>query len=108
VALADHERIFDYCSVARRWAGVLGEAAEGYRCWVLVLGEESAAAIAASLNWGEPRPSAHNLHRLADGWQGSTVRVTLEDQRYWGCAFFGRRAKTLCLTWMIVRAAGSR
>jgi hypothetical protein len=31
-----------------------------------------------------------NRHRLADGWQGSTVRSILENPRYTGFAFFGR------------------
>jgi recombinase/recombinase-like zinc beta ribbon protein len=34
-----------------------------------------------------------NRHRLADGWQGSTVRSILENPRYTGYAFFGRWAK---------------
>jgi len=55
-------------------------------------------AIANGLNRdGIPCPSAHrpeqNRHRLADGWQGSTVRAILENPRYTGYAFFGRWAK---------------
>lgn len=34
-----------------------------------------------------------NRHRLADGWQGSTVRAILENPRYTGYAFFGRWTK---------------
>ena len=34
-----------------------------------------------------------NRHRLADGWQGSTVRAILENPRYTGYAVFGRWAK---------------
>ncbi|MPZ00137.1 MAG: hypothetical protein GEU97_19545 [Actinophytocola sp.] len=44
-----------------------------------------------------PCPSARrpdqNRHRIADGWQGSTVRAILENPRYTGYAFFGRWAK---------------
>jgi hypothetical protein len=32
-------------------------------------------------------------HRLADGWQGSTVRAILDNPRYTGYAFFGRWTK---------------
>ena len=42
---------------------------------------------------GEPQPAGEveaGLHRLADGWQGSTVRAILENPRYTGYAFFGR------------------
>jgi hypothetical protein len=46
---------------------------------------------------GVPCPSARrpdqNTHRLADGWQGSTVRAILENPRYTGYAFFGRWTK---------------
>lgn len=90
------------------------KAAEGYRLRVLTLEEETAAivrrifaeylddkgdrAIAAGLNRDDiPCPSAHwrdqNKHRLADGWQGSTVRAILENPRYTGYAFFGRWTK---------------
>jgi DNA invertase Pin-like site-specific DNA recombinase len=90
------------------------KAAEGYRLRVLVLDEEAAAvvrrifveylggkgdrAIANGLNRdGTPCPSAHrpeqNRHRLADGWQGSTVRSILDNPRYTGYAFFGRWTK---------------
>ncbi|WP_281257485.1 recombinase family protein [Actinophytocola xinjiangensis] len=34
-----------------------------------------------------------NRHRLADGWQGSTVRAILDNPRYTGYAFFGRWTK---------------
>ncbi|WP_211769407.1 recombinase family protein [Kutzneria sp. CA-103260] len=34
-----------------------------------------------------------NRHRLADGWQGSTVRAILENPRYTGYAVFGRWTK---------------
>jgi hypothetical protein len=52
-------------------------------------------AIAAGLNRdGVLCPSAsrpeQNSHRLADGWQGSTVRSILENPRYTGYAVFGR------------------
>ncbi|WP_232376787.1 recombinase family protein [Amycolatopsis aidingensis] len=90
------------------------KAAEGYRLRVLALDEETAPvvrrifaeyldgrgdrAIANGLNRdGIPCPSARrpeqNTHRLADGWQGSTVRSILENPRYTGYAFFGRCAK---------------
>jgi hypothetical protein len=46
---------------------------------------------------GVPCPSARrpdqNRHRLADGWQGSTVRSILENPRYTGYAIFGRWTK---------------
>ncbi|MEV0054312.1 recombinase family protein [Saccharopolyspora shandongensis] len=94
------------------------KAAEGYRLRVLAIDEESAVvirrifaeylggrgdrAIANGLNRdGVPCPSARrpdqNRHRLADGWQGSTVRSILENPRYTGYAFFGRwtRQETL-------------
>ncbi|HEY4457319.1 MAG TPA: recombinase family protein [Pseudonocardiaceae bacterium] len=88
--------------------------AEGYRLRVLVIDEEAAEvvrrifaeyadgkgdrAIANGLNRdGIPCPSAHrpdqNRHRLADGWQGSTVRSILENPRYTGYAVFGRWSK---------------
>jgi hypothetical protein len=55
-------------------------------------------AIAAGLNRdGVLCPSAsrpeQNSHRLADGWQGSTVRSILENPRYTGYAVFGRWIK---------------
>jgi hypothetical protein len=34
-----------------------------------------------------------NRHRLADGWQGSTVRAILENPRCTGYAVFGRWTK---------------
>jgi DNA invertase Pin-like site-specific DNA recombinase len=87
------------------------KAAEGFRLRVLVIDEPAAEAvrrifadylagfgdraIAARLNRaGLPCPSAYrpeqNRHRLADGWQGSAVRVILENPKYTGYAFFGR------------------
>jgi hypothetical protein len=90
------------------------KAAEGYRLRILAIDESSAGvvrrifaeyldgsgdrAIANSLNRdGVLCPSARrpdqNSHRLADGWQGSTVRAILENPRYTGYAFFGRWAK---------------
>ncbi|WP_145735722.1 recombinase family protein [Saccharopolyspora dendranthemae] len=86
-------------------------AADGYRLKVLAIDEEVVdvvrrifaeylsgrgdRAIANGLNRdGIPCPSARrpeqNRHRLADGWQGSTVRSILENPRYTGYAFFGR------------------
>ena len=45
-----------------------------------------------------------NRHRLADGWQGSTVRSILENPRYTGFAFFGRWTKhETCWTLMTWR-----
>lgn len=90
------------------------KAAEGFRLRVLAVDEFAAQvvrrifadyrrglgdrAIASGLNRdGIPCPSAHrpeqNRHRLADGWQGSAVRVILENPRYTGYAFFGRWAR---------------
>jgi DNA invertase Pin-like site-specific DNA recombinase len=90
------------------------KAAEGYRLRVLAIDEASAKvvrrifveyldgkgdrAIAAGLNRDNiPCPSARrpdqNRHRLADGWQGSTVRAILENPRYTGYAFFRRWTK---------------
>jgi DNA invertase Pin-like site-specific DNA recombinase len=90
------------------------KSAEGYRLRVLAIDDEAAEvvrrifaeyldgkgdrAIANSLNRdGIPCPSARrpeqNRHRLADGWQGSTVRSILENPRYTGYAFFGRWTK---------------
>jgi DNA invertase Pin-like site-specific DNA recombinase len=90
------------------------KAAEGYRLRVLVIDDTSAAvvrrifaeyldgkgdrAIAAGLNRDAiPCPSARrpdqNRHRLADGWQSSTVRSILENPKYTGYAFFGRWTK---------------
>ena len=90
------------------------KASEGYRLRVLAVDELSAEivqrifaeyldgrgdrAIANGLNRdGIPCPSARrpdqNRHRLADGWQGSTVRSILENPRYTGYAFFGRWTK---------------
>lgn len=78
----------------------LRKAVEGYRLRVMVLDEPAAdvvrrifaeyldgfgdRAIAKGLNRdGVLRPSARrpeqNTHRLADGWQGSTVRSSLEN-----------------------------
>jgi SAM-dependent methyltransferase len=46
---------------------------------------------------GIPCPSAHrrdqNRHRLADGWQGGSVRAILDNPRYTGYAIFGRWTK---------------
>jgi DNA invertase Pin-like site-specific DNA recombinase len=90
------------------------KAAEGYRLRLLAIDEPSAEvvrrifaeyldgrgdrAIAAGLNSdGILCPSAHrpeqNRHRLAEGWQGSTVRAILENPRYTGYAVFGRWTK---------------
>lgn len=90
------------------------KAAEGYRLRVLAIEDASAEvvrrivaeyldgkgdrAIANGLNRdGIPCPSARrpdqNRHRLADGWQGSTVRAILDNPRYTGYAFFGRWTK---------------
>lgn len=90
------------------------KAAEGYRLRILAIDEPSAEvvrrifaeyldgygdrAIANRLNLdGVPCPSMRrpdqNRHRLADGWQGSTVRSILENPRYTGYAFFGRWTK---------------
>ena len=90
------------------------KAAEGYRLRILAIDDSSAEvvrrifaeylegrgdrAIANGLNRdGVQCPSARrpdqNSHRLADGWQGSTVRSILENPRYTGYAFFGRWAK---------------
>ncbi|GAA2806838.1 recombinase family protein [Saccharopolyspora taberi] len=90
------------------------KAAEGYRLKVLAIDDAAAEvvrrifagylggkgdrAIANGLNRdGIPCPSAkrpdQNRHRLADGWQGSTVRSILENPRYTGYAFFGRWTK---------------
>ena len=90
------------------------KAAEGYRMRVLSLDEPSAEvvrrifteylngrgdrAIANGLNHDAiPCPSARrpdqNRHRLADGWQGSTIRAIMENPRYTGYAFFGRWTK---------------
>jgi hypothetical protein len=89
------------------------KAAEGFRLRVLEVDESAEVvrrifaeylngkgdrAIANGLNRdGVPCPSARrpeqNRHRLADGWQGSTVRSILENPRYTGYAFFGRWAR---------------
>jgi DNA invertase Pin-like site-specific DNA recombinase len=90
------------------------KAAEGFRLRVLALDDAQAAVVtrifaeyldgagdratAAGLNRdGVPCPSAsrpeQNRHRLADGWQGSTVRSILENPRYTGYAVFGRWTK---------------
>jgi hypothetical protein len=55
-------------------------------------------AIAAGLNRDSvPCPSRRrpeqNRHRLADGWQASTVRAILDNPRYTSFAFFGRWTK---------------
>ncbi|GGS28247.1 recombinase family protein [Actinokineospora fastidiosa] len=93
------------------------KAAEGFRLRVLALDEELAPvvrrifdeylegngdrAIAAGLNRdGIPCPSARrpdqNRHRLADGWQGSTVRAILENPRYTGYAYLAAGRSTRC------------
>ena len=90
------------------------KAAEGYRLRVLAIDDTSAEvvrrifaeyldgkgdrAIAVRLNRDNlPCPSGRrpdqNRHRLADGWQGSTVRAILENPRYTGYAVFGRWTK---------------
>lgn len=87
------------------------KATEGYRLRVLVIDPETVEvvrrifaeyldgkgdrAIAVWLNRdGIQCPSANrpeqNRHRLADGWQASTVRAILDNPRYTGYAFFGR------------------
>ncbi|WP_246009894.1 recombinase family protein [Actinokineospora cianjurensis] len=87
------------------------KAAEGFRLRVLALDESAAEvverifadylngkgdrAIANALNREAiPCPSAarpeQNRHRIADGWQATTVRSILENPRYTGYAFFGR------------------
>lgn len=91
------------------------KSAEGYRLRVLAIDEEAAdvvrrifadyldgkgdRAIAEGLNRdGVPCPSARrpdqNRHRLADGWQGSTVGAILQNPKYTGYAIFGRWTKT--------------
>jgi hypothetical protein len=90
------------------------KASEGFRLRLLAIDEPSAEvvrrifaeyldgagdrAIANGLNRDAiPCPSAlrpeQNRHRLADGWQGSTVRAILENPRYTGYAVFGRWTK---------------
>jgi DNA invertase Pin-like site-specific DNA recombinase len=90
------------------------KAAEGYRLRVLAIEDASAdvvrrifaeylegsgdRAIAELLNReGIPCPSARrpdqNRHRLADGWQHTSVRAILENPRYTGYAIFGRWTK---------------
>ncbi|MDT7728199.1 MAG: hypothetical protein QOI21_4775 [Actinomycetota bacterium] len=90
------------------------KAVEGFRLRLLVTEDESAdvvrrifaeylegngdRAIAKGLNQDRvPCPSERrpdqNRHRLADGWQGSTVRSILENPRYTGYAIFGRWTK---------------
>jgi len=90
------------------------KAAEGYRLRVLEIDPEAAEVVARifgeyldgrgdrgianGLNRdGIACPSARrpeqNRHRLADGWQGSTVRAILDNPRYTGFAFFGRSAR---------------
>lgn len=91
------------------------KAAEGFRLRVLRIDQVSAdivrrifreylegngdRAIATGLNRdGVPCPSVRrpdqNRHRLADGWQGSTVRAILENHRYTGYTVFGRWSKS--------------
>jgi hypothetical protein len=91
------------------------KSAEGYRLRVLAIDEEAAGvvrrifadyldgkgdrAIAEGLNRdGVPCLSARrpdqNRHRLADGWQGSTVGAILQNPKYTGYAIFGRWTKT--------------
>ena len=88
------------------------KAAEGFRLRVLAIDEPAAEVVRrifAELP-GRARGSGHrrtsstgtacrarrrvgpeqNRHRLADGWQGSTVRAILENPRYTGYAVFGR------------------
>ena len=90
------------------------KAAEGYRLRLLAIDDAAGAvvrrifaeyidgkgdrAIALGLNRDAvPCPSARrpdqNSHRLADGWQASTVRAILENPRYTGYAVFGRWTK---------------
>ncbi|GLZ37152.1 recombinase family protein [Actinokineospora sp. NBRC 105648] len=90
------------------------KAVEGFRLRVLTVDEPCAEvvrrifaeyldgkgdrAIANALNReGVLCPSARrpeqNRHRLADGWQGSTVRTILENPKYTGYAVFGRWTK---------------
>ena len=90
------------------------KAAEGYRLRVLAIDDAAAEVvqrifvekldgagdrvIAAGLNRDSvPCPSKRrpeqNRHRLADGWQASTVRAILDNPRYTGFAFFGRWTK---------------
>ena len=90
------------------------KAAEGHRLRQLAVDEPSAEivrrifaeyldgrgnrAISVRLNLdGILCPSAsrpeQNRHRLADGWQASTIRAILENPRYTGYAVFGRWSK---------------
>lgn len=90
------------------------KASEGFRLRVLAIEEASAEvvrrifaeylsgegnrSIAAMLNReGVPCPSARrpdqNGHRIADGWQGSTIKAILDNPRYTGYAVFGRWAR---------------
>ncbi|HEV7976291.1 recombinase family protein [Amycolatopsis sp.] len=94
------------------------KAAEGFRLRVLVTEDESAdvvlrifaeylegngdRAIAKGLNQDRvPCPSERrpdqNRHRLADGWQGSTVRSILENPRYTGTPSSGDGPRTRCV-----------
>ncbi|WP_092781835.1 recombinase family protein [Actinokineospora terrae] len=87
------------------------KAAEGFHLRVLELDEQAAEvvrrifadylngmgdrAIANALNRDAiPCPSAarpeQNRHRIADGWQGGTIKAILDNPRYTGYAFFGR------------------
>jgi hypothetical protein len=90
------------------------KAAEGYRLRVLAIDDASAEVVrrifAEYLDGKGDRATAtglnrdnilcpsgrrpdQNRHRLADGWQGSTVRAILENPRYTCYAFFGRWTK---------------
>src|ERR687893_1969064 len=90
------------------------KAAEGYRLRVLAIDDASAVvvrrifaeyldgkgdrAIAAGLNRDNiacpsARRTDQNRHRLADGWQSSTVPAILDNPKYTGYAFFGRWTK---------------
>ncbi|GAB2984428.1 recombinase family protein [Amycolatopsis acidiphila] len=105
---------YGYVVVDGGWHPNPRKAAEGYRLRVLAVDDPAAEvvrrifaeylsgkgdrAIANGLNRdGIPCPSARrpkqNRHRLADGWQGSSVRVILENPRYTGYAFFGQWAR---------------
>ncbi|MBK0869888.1 recombinase family protein [Saccharopolyspora sp. HNM0986] len=69
----------------RGWNAVV--VGEGTRCW---FGNQFSLIAPNVVPCPSARPPEQNRHRLADGWQGSTVRALLENPRYTGYAFFGR------------------
>lgn len=98
-----------YLIVVMVWGMVAAEVVR--RIFAEYLDGRGDRAIASGLNRDGivcpiGRRPDQNRHRLADGWQGGTVRSILENPRYTGYAVFGRWSNHETLLDLDVVSAG--